>query len=134
MTNTTNLKSGEFILGVTQEEYDAAIAKGWNDNDIHKPGKHRYRRVSLDQVYKASNAKIKVELWVLLDVLGHYEDRAGKAKRCFISRAMIAELRVTMERDKQVEQAVIEKLLSNEKFIQAAAEKIAAQNLELKAA
>ncbi|MEP6923469.1 MAG: hypothetical protein ABI954_03310 [Pyrinomonadaceae bacterium] len=134
MTNTTDSKSDEVILEVTQEEYDAAIAKGWNDDDIHKPGKYRYRRVPPERVYRASDAKVKVQLWIALDVLQHFENRAEKQNAASYQEQMSAELCASMERDRQAEHKAIEKLLSDEKFIAAVAEKVAAQSSEFKAA
>lgn len=133
--NTSEPK--EFILEVTQAEYDAAIAKGWDDDDIHKPGKYSYRRATRfakPEDLQPQNITVQINLAISLDVLQHFEKRAEKSSSTSYQELMKAELSAAMERDKQAEQTAIEKLLSNEKFIAAVAEKIAAQSSELKAA
>ena len=141
MNTTNSSKPKEFILEVTQEEYDAAMAKGWNDDDTHKPGKYRYRRATRfakREDLLPQNTTVDIYLSVTLDILQHFEKRAEKLNSTSYQELMKAELSAAMERDQRVQEdaanKAVEILLSNEKFIAAVAEKVAAQTAELKAA
>ena len=35
----------EFILKVTEEDYQEGLKKGWTDKDMLPPGEHKFRRV-----------------------------------------------------------------------------------------
>ncbi len=116
----------ELILEVTQEEYDEAMKKGWNDDDIQKPGKHRYRRTT--RVAKPSEAKVKITMWLDGDVLMHFQKRAAPPHSAPYQTQINAELRKTMEQDLSDETAEIgkslETLTTNKEFIRAVAEQL----------
>ena len=116
----------ELILEVTQEEYDEAMKKGWNDDDIQKPGKHRYRRTT--RVAKPSEAKVKITMWLDGDILMHFQKRASPSNAAPYQTQINAELRKVMENDVTDERAKIEKsieeLTSNKEFIRAVAEQL----------
>lgn len=119
------------ILEVTQEEYDEAMKKGWNDDDIHKPGKYRYRRtkrVAKPEDVLPSNIKVQITLRVDLDVLEHFKKRASDPNAAPYQTQINAELRKTMERDLSDEEAEmrenIKELTSNKEFIRAVAEQL----------
>jgi len=121
----------ELILEVTQEEYDEAMAKGWNDDDIQKPGKHRFRRTT--QVVKPedilpSNIKVQVTLRVDLDVLEHFKKRASPSNAAPYQTQINHELRKIMEKDLSDETVEItksiENLTTNKDFIRAVAKEL----------
>ncbi len=121
----------ELILEVTQEEYDEAMKKGWTDDDIQKPGKHRFRRTT--RVAKAedilpSNIKVQITLRVDLDVLEHFKKRAEDLHAAPYQTQINAELRKIMEKDLSDEAVEINKnietLANNKKFIRAVAEQL----------
>ncbi|MCY7344714.1 MAG: BrnA antitoxin family protein [Pyrinomonadaceae bacterium] len=116
----------ELILEVTQEEYDEAMKKGWNDDDIQKPGKHRYHRTT--RVAKPSEAKVKITMWLDGDVLLHFQKRAAPPHAAPYQTQINAELRKTMEQDLSDETAKIgkniETLTTNKEFIRAVAEQL----------
>src|SRR5688572_5182193 len=87
----------ELILEVTQKEYDEAMKKGWTDDDIQKPGKHRYRRTT--RVAKPSEAKVKITMWLDGDILMHFQKRASDANAAPYQTQINAELRKIMEKD-----------------------------------
>lgn len=123
----------EAALEVTQQEYDEAMAKGWNDDDIQKPGKHLYRRttrVAKPEDLHPSNTTIHIDLSIELDVLQHFEERAKRSNGASYQKLMNAALRAAMERDQLAEQAAIKSLLADERFISAVAEKVAALEAE----
>lgn len=133
--NTTTEK--ELTVEITEAEYQEGLAKEWTNDDMLRPGKYKVRRATRfakPEDLPVQNTTVTVHLAVTLDVLRHFEKLAEKLNSTSSEDLMKAELSAAMERDKQAEQAAIEKLLSNEKFIQAVAAKIAAQTSELKAA
>lgn len=127
----------ELILEVTQEEYDEAMKKGWTNDDIQKPGKHRYRRttrVAKPDEVKLSSIKVQITLRVDLDVLEHFKKRAAPSNAAAYQTQINHELRKIMETDLSDEKPEIKKsieeLTSNKDFIRAVAEQLK----ELKAA
>lgn len=121
----------DLILEVTQEEYDEAMKKGWTDDDIQKPGKHRYRRttrVAKPEDIAASNIKVQVTLRLDLDILEHFKNRASPSNAAPYQTQINAELRKVMENDLADEQTKlkksVEELTSNKEFIRAVAEQL----------
>ena len=121
----------ELILEVTQAEYDEAITKGWTDDDIQKPGKHKFRRatrVAKPDDILSSNIKVQVTLRLDLDVLEHFKKRAADLKAAPYQTQINAELRRVMERDLSDEtietEKTIKELTSNKEFIRAVAEQL----------
>jgi uncharacterized protein (DUF4415 family) len=121
----------ELILEVTQEEYDEAMAKGWNDDDIQKPGKYKFRRTT--RVAKAEDmlpSKIKIQVTLRLDsdVLEHFKKRAYQSNAAAYQTQINAELRKIMEKDLSDEAVEINKnietLTTNKEFIRAVAEQL----------
>jgi uncharacterized protein (DUF4415 family) len=116
----------ELILEVTQEEYDEAMAKGWNDDDIQKPGKHKYRRTT--RVAKPSESKVKITMWLDGDILMHFQKRAAPSNAAAYQTQINAELRKIMEKDLSDEAVEINKnietLTTNKEFIRAVAEQL----------
>ncbi len=116
----------ELILEVTQEEYDEAMKKGWNDDDIQKPGKHRYRRTT--RVAKPSEAKVKITMWLDGDILMHFQKRAAPSNAAPYQTQINHELRKIMEKDLSDETTEINKsietLTTNKNFIRAVAEQL----------
>ena len=141
MNKTDEKQPDEFVLEVTQEEYDEAMAKGWNDDDIQKPGKYRYRRATRfanPGDLHPSKTTVYVKLPVGLDVLQHFEELAKQMNSVSYEELMSAELRAAMQRNQQGEgnQSIENLLLTDERFIAAVARKVAElqSNAELKAA
>ena len=121
----------DLILEVTQEEYDEAMKKGWTDDDIQKPGKHRYRRttrVAKPEDIAASNIKVQITLRLDLDILEHFKSRASPSNAAPYQTQINAELRKIMENDLADEKTKIkqsvEELTSNKEFIRAVAEQL----------
>lgn len=122
--NTKN--SEERILEVTQEEYDEAMAKGWTDDDILKPGKHTFRRRT--RKINPSEAKIKTVIFIDGDILQHFRKQAEKTDADEFQTQINRELRAAMERDLADEENkirdVAESLINNPSFINAISEKL----------
>ncbi len=121
----------ELILEVTQKEYDEAMKKGWTDDDIQKPGKHRYRRttrVAKPEDILPLNIKVQITLRIDLDVLEHFKKRASPSNAAPYQTQINAELRKIMEKDLSDEAVEmtknIETLTANKDFIRAVAEQL----------
>lgn len=121
----------ELTLEVTQEEYDEAMEKGWTDDDIRKPGKHKFRRttrVAKPEDILPSNIKVQVTLRLDLDVLEHFKKRASDANAAPYQTQINAELRKIMKKDLSDETVEINKnietLVTNKEFIRAVAEQL----------
>ena len=112
MSNTNKKAKDEFILEVTQKEYDEAMKKGWTDDDIQKPGKHRYRRVSPDRVFKPDEIKVSISLEIDGDILMHFRGRSENYQTEINNI-----LRAEMERNLAKEKA-------DKEFIKAVAEQV----------
>jgi len=123
-----NENSKERILEVTQEEYDEAMAKGWTDDDISKPGKHVFRRRS--RKINPTEAKIKTTVFIDGNILQHFRRRADEPNAAEFQTQINQELRAAMERDLAAEEnkldEVAKKLLDNPNFLQAISEKLKA--------
>ena len=112
MSKINKKAKDEFILEVTQAEYDEAMKKGWTDDDIQKPGKHLYRRVSPDKVFKPSEVKVNITLEIDGDILMHFRQRHESYQS-----EMNNILRAEMERNLAKEKA-------EKEFIKAVAEQV----------
>lgn len=117
------------ILEVTQEEYDEAMAKGWTDDDISKPGKHIFRRRT--RKINPRDAKIKTTVFIDGDILQHFRHRAAAPDAAEFGAQVNQELRAAMERDLAAQEEnkldeVAKKLLDNPNFLQAISEKLKA--------
>ena len=126
MSKTNKNSDGEFILEVSQKEYDEAMKKGWTDDDIQKPGKHRFRRVTPERVYQPSEVKVRITLEVDGDVLMYFRQRAEKENAESYQTAMNRVLRSEIEREPKTgesESNVID-LTKNKESIQAVAEQV----------
>lgn len=128
MDNKNIENSEERILEVTQEQYDEAMAKGWTEDDILKPGKHIFRRRT--RRINPRETKIKMTMFVDGDILQHFKKRAEAPNAAPYQTQINQELRRAMERDLEDETThldeVAEKLLSNPNFLQAISEKLKA--------
>jgi uncharacterized protein (DUF4415 family) len=121
-------KPREYILEVTQEEYDEAMAKGWTEDDILPPGKHIFRRRT--RTINPREAKIKMTMFIDGDILQHFKKRAETSNAAPYQTQINQELRAIMERDLANEQEkldeVAEKLVNNPRFLNAISERLKA--------
>ena len=86
----------EFILKVTEEDYQEGLKRGWTDEDMLPPGEHKFRRVSHDRVRPTQNDKARIVVEIDAEILEHFKARNGESLNTQINK----ELRAAMERDK----------------------------------
>ena len=115
MRKTNKNSKDEFILEVTQAEYDDAMKKGWTDDDIQKPGKHRYGRATRfakPEDLLPSNIKVDVHLKIDLDIFEHFEQRCENYQT-EINNILRAEMEQNLAKEK-----------AEKEFIKAVAEQV----------
>jgi uncharacterized protein (DUF4415 family) len=86
----------EFILKVSDEDYQDGLKKGWTDEDMLPPGEHKFRRVSPDRVRPKQNDKARIVVEIDAEILEHFKTRNGESLNTQINN----ELRAAMDRDK----------------------------------
>lgn len=118
----------EFILEVTEEDYQSGLRKGWTEDDMLPVGKHKFRRVSPERrATKAdlqpSNIKVEFQMKLDLDVLKYFQKRAETGEIEALQLLLNERLRAAMEGELKLEE-VETKLLKDKKFIAALAEEV----------
>ena len=110
----------ELTFEVSEAEYQEGLAKGWNDDDMLRPGTYKVRRATRFAKpgdLHPSNTTVHTNLPVTLDVYQYFEKRAQERGAESAEKLMAAELRAVMERDQQSE---IQKETATEPQLQAA--------------
>ena len=121
-------KNKEFILKVTEEDYQKGLEKGWTNDDMLPVGEHKFRRVpperraTIEDLHP-SNTKVEFQMKLDLDVLRHFEKRAENEEIEVLQLLLNEKLRAVMEDELKLE-AVESKLLNNKKFIAAIVEEV----------
>lgn len=118
----------EFILEVTEEDYQKGLAKGWTDDDMLPVGKHKFRRVPPERrATKAdlhpSNTKVEFQMKLDLDILNHFDKRAENEEIEALQLLLNEKLRAVMEGELKLEE-VENRLLNDKNFIAALAEEV----------
>lgn len=123
-----NEQQKEFILEVTEEDYQEGLRKGWTDDDMLPVGKHKFRRVPPERLAKKedllpSNIQVEFQMKIDLDILKHFQTRAENEELETLQLLLNENLRAVMEDELKLEE-VEHKLLNDKKFIAALAEEI----------
>lgn len=122
----------EVVLEVSQEDYERDLASGLAEDELLKPGRHTFRRVSPERFAKwhSQPHQITVYVNVPLDhgVFKYFEKRAAEANVESIEKFIGDTLRAVMEaemKDKSEDELRgFEKLVDDERFITAVAERV----------
>jgi len=113
----------EFTFVQTEEEYKKGLAKGWTDDDVLRPGTHKFRRSRF--INKQKEAKSKISLYVDSDILEYFRKRAEPPHAAPYQTQINNELRRIMESDAREMQSIENDILNNEEFLRALKEKLA---------
>jgi hypothetical protein len=118
----------EFILEVTEEDYQEGLEKGWTEDDMLPVGRHKFRRIPPKRLAKKedllpSNIKVEFQMKLDLDILKHFQNRAENEEIETLQLLLNEKLRAVMEDELKLEE-VENKLLNDKKFIAALAEEI----------
>jgi uncharacterized protein (DUF4415 family) len=116
------------IIEVKQEDYERDLASGIPEDELLKPGKHKFRRVSPERLAKKedlhpSNIKVEFQMKLDLDVLKHFQSRAETQEIEALQLLLNEKLRAAMEDELKLEE-VENKLLNDKNFIAALAEEV----------
>jgi uncharacterized protein (DUF4415 family) len=127
-------KTKEIIVDVTEEEYRRDLAKGLREDEVLKPGRHKFKRggflarhnIKPDQ--DASQVKVRISINLDLDVLNYFKQRAASPNAAPYQTQINNTLREVMERDLASVSASFapqtEALLADQRFIEAVAKQV----------
>lgn len=116
------------VIEIKQEDYERDLESGIPEDELLRPGKHKFRRVPPElRATKAdlhlSNTKVEFQMKLDLDVLKHFRNQAESEEIEVLQLLLNEKLRNLMESEKQIEE-VETKLLKDKKFIAVLAEEV----------
>ncbi len=122
---TMNANNKERIYTVTEEEYQADLAKGWDDDEILKPGNYTVRRSR--HITPRNEQKIKMTAYIDGDILDFFKERAKLPDSSPYQTQINQVLRQYVANATQSKDEVVTvSMLENPAFIAALAEKLKA--------
>ena len=116
----------DVVIEVHQEDYDRDLASGIPEDELLKPGKHKFRRrtkIATREELHPSNTKVEFQMKLDLDILKHFQKRAENEEIEALQLLLNEKLRAVMEDELKLE-AFESKLLNNKKFIAAIVEEV----------
>ena len=118
-------KKKEFILEVTEVDYQEHLQKGWTEDDILPIGKHKFRRVAPERFGIKEDVRVKVEFQMKLDldILKYFEECAESKEIEALQLLLNEKLRALMQDEIKLEE-VENKLLNDKRFIAAIVEEV----------
>ena len=122
-------KEGSGIeIEIREEDYEQSLKEGATPDDAMMPGKHRFHRFkdSHPDVNFEESAKVKVTMWLDVDVVEYFTRRAKDQNAAPYQTQINNELRCLMKSDAgiQPDQADFGRLLTNPQFLDAVAERV----------
>jgi uncharacterized protein (DUF4415 family) len=132
-----NSKAKHVVIDITDEEYQADLAKGLQEEEVLKPGRHTFKRGAflarhgLKADEELSRVKVRISINLDLDVLEYFKQRAAQPNAAPYQTQINHALREVMEREH--EQSVMtlstqaEALLADPRFIEAVVERVQAR-------
>ena len=118
----------EVVIEVKQEDYERDLAAGIPEEELLKPGSHKFRRVpperrATKEDLHPSNTKVEFQMKLDLDVLKHFRTQGENEEIETLQLLLNEKLRAVMEDELKLEE-VENKLLRDKKFIAALAEEV----------
>jgi hypothetical protein len=119
--------SDETIIDVTEEEYQADLARGLKDDEVLRPGRHKFIRGGFLKRHGVTPEEVKqwrrtVEVQTSLD-LDVYNFFASQTEGRKVGDIINEVMRQEMERQTSLPTAAVE-LLENPRFIKAIADRL----------
>ena len=125
------ISEDEGYIEVTEEEYRKQLASGLSEDEVFKPGRHKYIRGGFFKRhpnFDPANVKVTIEVTLSLDreVLRYFEQLAKETNADSYEIPMKQVLLEAVERGKWKEATASqqEALLDNPQFIKAVAERV----------
>ncbi|MEW5988726.1 MAG: BrnA antitoxin family protein [Chloroflexota bacterium] len=133
------VKVEDIIVDVTEEEYQTDLARGLEEDEVLKPGRHRFKRGGflarhgLQPGQASAPAKVRISINLDEDVLNHFKQRAARPNAAPYQTQINKALREVMEREQQTSSTSLSpqavELLADQRFIEAVAEQVRARGL-----
>ncbi len=100
--NSTNDKEAkmsekEWHLDVSEEQYEAAKAKGIDEETLFKPGSHTFRRRDPNKIVKKDNKTVVLHLDE--ETFSYYQRRAAEKETESVEEQIRIELRTIVEKE-----------------------------------
>ena len=120
MNSTKSEKELTYV--VTDEMYQEGLAKGWNDDDMMKPGTYKVRRSRWAEKLKT---KIKVSIYLDAEIVEYFRGRAEQPNAAPYQTQINNELRKAMENGSNTARSLdADDLLKDKKFLKALKKKL----------
>lgn len=119
-------KDDEVIIEIKQEDYEQDLAAGIPEDELLKPGKHKFRRrnkFATREELHPSNTKVEFQMKLDLDILKHFQAQTENEEIESLQILLNRKLRALMESELKLEETK-RNLLSDKKFIAAIAEEV----------
>ena len=118
----------ECVIEIKPEDYERDLASGIPEDELLRPGKHKFRRVPPERLatkedLHPSNIKVEFQMKLDLDVLKHFQKRAESEEIEALQLLLNENLRAVMESEQELEE-VENKLLKDKRFIAVLAEEV----------
>ncbi len=71
----------EIIVDVTEDEYESDLARGLRENEVMKPGRHKFRRGGFLARHGIASVpgKVRISFDIDVDILDYFRQRASDA-------------------------------------------------------
>ncbi len=121
-------KDEEVIIRIEEEDYEQDLAAGIPEDELLKPGKHKFRRIPPERRAKKedlhpSNTKVEFQMKLDLDVLKHFQAQTENEEIESLQILLNEKLRALMESELKLEETK-RNLLNDKNFINAIAEEV----------
>jgi len=121
-------KDEEVIIRIKQEDYEQDLAAEIPEDELLKPGKHKFRRIPPERRAKKedlhpSNIKVEFQMKLDSDILKHFQAQTENEEIESLQILLNETLRALMEEEIKLKE-VENKLLNDKKFIAAIAEEV----------
>ncbi len=101
-----NNKTEEIIVDVTLEEYQADLARGFQEDEVLKPGRHKFKRGGFlarhdfkPEDVATNPGQVRIVINLDLDVLNYFKQRAAQSQEMPYQTQINDVLRAVMERE-----------------------------------
>jgi len=134
---SSKAKAKNIVVDVPEEEYQADLARGLQEDEVLKPERHTFKRGGflsrhgLRPGQSLSLVKVRISINLDLDVLNYFKQRAAKPNAAPYQTQINDTLRAVMEREKKAASSLLppqaEALLADQRSIEAVAKRVAAR-------
>jgi hypothetical protein len=118
----------DVVIEIYQEDYERDLVSGISEDELLKPGKHKFQRISPErratkEDLHLSNIKVEFQMKLDLDTLKHFQARAENEEIEALQLLLNEQLRAVMEDELKLKE-IENKLLNDKKFIATLAEEV----------